>query len=84
MWRNASPKKATVVGRHRATNRFITVIVDVCFLYCLRLSLVRSPHIISQHWEHPEQLRQYGRDQAAAQVALESLLTRSAGEGKRA
>jgi hypothetical protein len=82
-WRNASPRKVTVVGRHRHDNTYKSSIIDTCFIYNLRVQLVRSPFVISQHWEHPQQRLNYGRDKQAAEVVLTELQVCAAGEGTR-
>ncbi len=84
VWRNASPSKVTVVARHRQDHKYRTSVVDTCFLYNLRVTLVRSPFIISQHWEIPQQRLCYGRNKQAAEAVLAELQSCSAGERARA
>jgi len=73
-WRNASPERITVVGRHRATNRYITCILESRYLFDFRIVLVRSPYIIRQFWQAPAQRLSYGRDKDAA-IAVLALLS---------
>jgi hypothetical protein len=73
-WRNASPERVTVVGRHRKSNKYISVILETRFLGNLRVQLIKIPHIILQHWESPVQRHAYGRDMEAAAAVLVELL----------
>ncbi len=73
-WRNASPERVTVVGRHRKSKRYISVTLETRFLSNLRVQLIMSPHIILQHWETPVQRHAYGRDMQAAVAVLKELL----------
>jgi hypothetical protein len=82
LWRNASPERVTVVGRHRSSLRYVSCIVQTTHLCNLRLELVRSPYVIAHHWERPEQLHNYGRDRQAALDALAELIPRADGRAR--
>lgn len=72
-WRNASPARVTVVGRHRVTGRYLSVIVATRHLGDFSVHLVRSPSVIAQHWEQPRQRFAYGRDREAAEAVMATL-----------
>lgn len=68
-----SPGFVTVVGRHRRSHGYLTSILNPDRLTNLRVQLVRSPHVIAQHWERPQQRHHYGRDREAAEAVLAEL-----------
>lgn len=65
-----TPGKYWVVGRHRKTNQYLTQILDAALITNLRIELVRSPHVIAQHWCDRPRGHAYGKDEAAAASLL--------------
>jgi hypothetical protein len=78
-WRNASPQRVSVTGHHRASQKYVTAVVETRFLFDLRVRLVRSPYVIAQFWHFPEQRLRYGTEKAAAEDALNELATCASG-----
>lgn len=74
LWRNASPRKVTVVGHQRASKRYATVMLDTSTLFNLRVQLIRSPHILRQLDVYAPQPQGYGvGGQATAENVLQFL-----------
>jgi hypothetical protein len=68
-------EKINVVGRHRGSHRYVTMVVRSRWLTNWRAALVYSPHVIGAlagHWDGSE------RSKTRAEVLVETMLARTA------
>jgi hypothetical protein len=66
-------EKIKVIGRHRGSKRFATMVMPSKWLTNWRVKMVYSPHIVSQmkgHWDDS------GESKAKAEVLVNSLKER--------